>query len=109
MYIALYALLFGFLTVITGYSPMYLPYSNSYFEIIGSSLIYYIPALLAWLVGIILGVIMLRRDGTRSEKLFLAGCSLMFVNIFLSPFLIASTQWLSSEYGFTDIKVSVLM
>jgi hypothetical protein len=109
MYIAIYTLLFAFLTVITGYSPMYLPNSNSYFEIIGPSLIHYIPALLAWLVGIFLGVIMLGRGGARAEKLFLAGCSLMFVNIFLSPFLIASTQWLSSEYGYTDIKIPVLM
>ena len=52
---------------------------------------------------------MLRRGGARPEKLFLAGCSLMFVNKFLSPFLIAGTQWLISEYGYTNIKVSVLM
>ena len=109
MYIALYALLFGFLIATTGCGPTCLPYGNHYFEIIGSSFMQYIPALLAWLAGIIFGVMMLRRDGTGPEKLFLAGCSLMFVNKFLSPFLIAGTQWLISEYGYTNIKVSVLM
>jgi len=45
------------------------------------------PELLAWLVGIILAVLMVRRGGGKNEKLFLAGCSLMFAARLASPLL----------------------
>ena len=109
MYAVLFTLLFDILIAITNCESPYSSYGNHFFKIVGSSFVQYIPLLLAWLAGIIFGVVMLRRGGAKPEKLFLAGCSLMFINRFLSPFFIASTQWLTSEYGYKDIAVSVLM
>ena len=43
------------------------------------SMLRHIPELVAWAIGIVLAVIMVRRGGLKLEKLFLAGCSLMFV------------------------------
>jgi positive regulator of sigma E activity len=39
----------------------------------------YIPELLAWLIGVILAVIMVRRGGLKAETLLLVGCSLMLL------------------------------
>ncbi len=44
----------------------------------------YIPEILAWLFGIVLAVRMVRRGGTKAEKLLLAGCSLMFIYLLAS-------------------------
>jgi hypothetical protein len=48
----------------------------------------YIPELLAWAIGIILAVIMVRRGGGKAEKLLLAGCCLIFVPRLGSLFII---------------------
>jgi hypothetical protein len=39
----------------------------------------YIPELIAWAVGVIMAVIMVRRGGLKAEKLLLAGCGLMLL------------------------------
>jgi hypothetical protein len=39
----------------------------------------YVPELIAWIVGVILAVIMVRRGGLKAEKLLLAGCALMLL------------------------------
>ncbi len=59
----------------------------SYYELISPSLWRHMPELLGWLVGTVLAVIMVRRGGGRAEKLFLAGCCLMFTVQLISPFL----------------------
>ena len=59
----------------------------SYFEMVSHSLLRHIPELLAWLVGVVLAVLMVRRGGGKSEKLLLAGCSLMLAIQIASPFL----------------------
>lgn len=59
----------------------------SYFEMIGPSLLQHIPELLAWLVGVVLAVHMLRRGSGKAEKLFLAGCCLMLAVQLASPLL----------------------
>ena len=56
-------------------------------QIVEISMLRYIPELMAWAVGIVLAVLMLRQGGGRLEKLFLAGCSLMFVTRLASPLL----------------------
>ena len=43
------------------------------------SMLRHIPELVAWGIGIVLAVIIVRRGSLKLEKLFLAGCSLMFV------------------------------
>jgi ABC-type Fe3+-siderophore transport system permease subunit len=52
---------------------------------IGSSLLNAVPDIIAWTFGIVLAVIMLRRDGLKPEKLLLAGCCLMLAVTVLSP------------------------
>ena len=54
-------------------------------QIVGISILKNTPELMAWLLGIVLGVIMVRRGGARAEKLFLAGCSLMFAIDLINP------------------------
>lgn len=54
------------------------------------------PEITAWLLGIILGVVMVRRGGTRVEKLFLAGCGLMFVVELFSSIVRELATWLIS-------------
>ena len=64
--------------------------------------------LLAWLVGIVLAVCMLRRGGEKAEKLLLAGCSLMFVAQLLRPFLTGLVLWLVAERGMSRASASGL-
>lgn len=59
----------------------------SYFELISPSLLQHIPELLAWFFGIILAASMVAGGGRLAEKLFLAGCILMFVMNLSAPFL----------------------
>jgi len=81
----------------------------SLIETIGPSLLKNIPELLAWGIGIILGVIMVRRGGARAEKLFLAGCSLMFTHRPASPLIVGVVQWLASEQGMSNIYTAQSM
>ena len=80
----------------------------NYFEIIGSSFLGHTPGLLAWLVGIVFGVRMVRQGGGKAEKLFLTGCSLMFVLQFVSPFLSGLARWLIFEQGMSRALASGL-
>jgi hypothetical protein len=48
-------------------------------QTIDISIFRYIPELIPWGIGIVLAIIMVKRGGTRLEKLLLTGCSLMFV------------------------------
>lgn len=70
------------------------------------SLITSIPVLLAWLVGIVLAVIMLRRGGGRAEKLLLIGCSLLFVSQIVRPFLTALAMWLVANSEVTRVQAA---
>ena len=79
-----------------------------YLEIVGSSFLGHVPGLLAWLIGIILGVRMVRQEGRRAEKLFLAGCSLMFMTQIVVPFLSGLVWWLVHERGMSRALVSGL-
>jgi len=57
------------------------------------------PYLAAWTVAIILAVLMVRRGGGKTEKLFLAGSSLMLAHSLASPLLMVLWAWLVSEQG----------
>ena len=59
----------------------------SYFEMVSHSLLQHTPELVAWLFGVVLAVLMVRRGGGKAEKLLLAGCSLMLAIQVVSPFL----------------------
>ena len=83
----------------------------SYLELVVSilpSLLISIPVLLAWLVGVVLAVRMLRRGG-KAEKLLLIGCSLMFVAQVVRPFLQGLAIWLVAEHGMTRASTSGLV
>ena len=81
----------------------------SSFQIVEISMLRYIPELLAWLVGIVLAVNMVRRGGGKAEKLFLAGCSLMFFTKLASPLLHELVQWLEAERGMSNIDIAQTM
>jgi len=80
----------------------------NYLEVVGPTFLGNVPMLLAWLVGIILAVRMLRRGGGKAERLLLAGCSLMFVARITSPFLSGLMIWLVAEHGMTRAAASGL-
>ena len=73
----------------------------SYLDTVVPALLGNLPMLLAWLVGIVLAVLMLRRGGGKAEKLLLAGCSLMFLAVIIRPFLTGLALWLVAERGMT--------
>ena len=70
-------------------------------QIVEISILRYIPELVAWSIGIVLAVIMVRRGGGKAEKLLLAGCSLMLLSVVVRPFLTALMLWLVAEQGMT--------
>ncbi len=80
----------------------------NYFDVVVPGLLGSIPLLLAWLVGIVLAVLMLRRGGGKAEKLLLAGCGLMFVAQIVRPFLTGLALWLVHEHGITRASASGL-
>jgi len=80
----------------------------SYFDAVVPALLGNVPILLAWLAGIVLATLMLRRGGGKAEKLLLAGCSLMFVARIASPFLAGLTVWLAAEREMTRAAASGL-
>ena len=80
----------------------------NYFDALVPTLLGNIPMLLAWLVGIVLAVRMLRRGGGKAERLLLIGCSLMFVARIASPFLMGLALWLIAELGISRASASGL-
>jgi len=78
-------------------------------QIVEISILRYIPELLAWGFGIVLAALMVRRNGSKAEKLFLAGCSLIFVTRLASPLLSGLVQRLVSEGGMSYIDIAQTM
>jgi predicted cation transporter len=81
----------------------------NYLEMVCPSLLQNTPELLAWLFGIILAVIMVTENGRRAEKLFLAGCILMFVMQLASPFLSGLVSTLLREGWRTPPTVGLIL
>ena len=79
-----------------------------YLDAVVPALLGNIPMLLAWLVGIVLAVLMLRRGG-KAERLLLAGCALMFVNQIVRPFLFGLSTWLVYEHGISRASAAGLI
>jgi len=75
-------------------------------QIVEISMLRYVPELMAWLLGIVLGVIMVRQGGGKAEKLLLAGCSLMFAVKLASPLLSELVQSLPRNgMSYTEIAL----
>ena len=52
-----------------------------------------IPEIIAWCIGIILAIIMLRRGGKKPEILLLLGCSLFLLSTVSSLIITSLVQW----------------
>ena len=81
----------------------------SYLELVSPAFLGNTPVLLAWLLGIVFGVRMVRQGGGKAEKLFLTGCSLMFVIQLVSPFLSGLARWLIFEQGMSRARAAGLV
>lgn len=84
----------------------------SYIEAVASylpSLLVNLPWLLAWLVGIVLAVRMIRRGGGKAEKLLLIGCSLTFFPRIMNPFLQGLAPWLVARHVTTTVGTAGLI
>ena len=77
-------------------------------QIVEISILRYIPELVAWGIGIVLAVLMVRRGGGKAEKLLLAGCSLMFAIQLVGPLLSQLAQWLVSERDMSLITLGLV-
>ncbi len=75
-------------------------------KIINIPLLTYSPEIVAWGIGIVLAVLMLRRGGGKAEKLLLAGCSLIFFTKLANPLLHELVQWLEVERGMSNIDIA---
>ena len=60
---------------------------ESSLQIVEIPAIRYAPEFLAWVFGIVLAAIMVRRGGGRAEKLLLAGCCIMAFNQLAGPII----------------------
>ena len=75
-------------------------------QILEFSILRSTPELIAWGIGIVLAVLMVRRGGGRAEKLLLAGCSLMFVARVAGPLLSELVQSLPRNgMSYTEIAM----
>jgi len=81
----------------------------SYLEIVSPLLLQNTPELLAWIFGIILAASMVAGGGRMAEKLFLAGCILMFVMQLASPFLSGLVSTLLREGWRTPPTVGLIL
>jgi len=81
----------------------------SYLEVVSPAFLGHIPMLLAWLVGIVFAVRMLRREGGKAEKLLLIGCSLMFLGQLVVPFLTGLAAWMLHEQGMSRASAAGLV
>ncbi len=66
-------------------------------QIVEISMLRYIPELVAWGIGLVLAVIMLRRGSGKAERLLLAGCSLMLFARAASILLGIMIPWLEQQ------------
>lgn len=63
----------------------------------GIEILRFIPGLIAWVFGIVMAVMMLRRGGRLTEKLFLAGCSLLFLGMIAALVLNNISPWIHEQ------------
>ncbi|MFC2070191.1 hypothetical protein ACFLTB_03340 [Chloroflexota bacterium] len=68
-----------------------------------------IPGLAAWLTGIVVAVIMVRRGGGKPEKLLLIGCSLMLFTVLASPILRGLIRYWMSEKDVSNLSAAAAM
>ena len=67
-------------------------------ETAGLRLLENIPVIAAWGTGLVLSVMMVRRGGSKAEKLLLTGCCLMLIMELVRPFLIEIVRQLAEDH-----------
>ncbi len=78
-------------------------------QIIDISVFRYIPEIVAWGIGVVLAVFMLRRGGGKAEKLLLVGCGLVFFTRLAVPLLRGLVRWIGAERGLSNVEIAGIM
>ena len=74
-----------------------------FFNTLGPEYLFRSPILVAWIIGIIISARMLKREGSRAERLLLTGCILMFAEVAIRPFQHVFISWYFAQHG-SDIE-----
>lgn len=77
-----------------------------YAQVIAGGFLSSAPALVGWIVGVILAVIMLKRGGARAERFLLIGACLMLLASFLAVPTQALNLWLHTGQGMPNAKIA---
>ncbi|MBA7617867.1 hypothetical protein ES703_25185 [subsurface metagenome] len=67
------------------------------------------PALVGWIVAVVLAAIMLRRGGGRAERFLIAGASLMLSKSLIVIPTPALITWLTVDRGMTNVEVASVL
>ena len=78
-----------------------------YGHVVAGGLLASVPALVGWIVAVVLAAIMLRRGGARAERFLLIGASLMLLGAFLDIPTPALSIWLSVARGMTNVETAL--
>jgi hypothetical protein len=74
------------------------------------SLVNTIPSILAWLTGVVLATVMLRRGGAGPEKLLLAGCGIMLFTAVAGPVVRTLVYyWVDTQDNMSYTSAAVAM
>jgi len=68
-----------------------------------------IPALVGWIIAVVLAVIMLKRGGARAERFLVAGASLMLAQSIITALMAAITTWLTFGRDITNVEMASVM
>ena len=77
-----------------------------YASVILSGLYSSAPALVGWIIAVVLAAIMLKRGGARAERFLLAGVSLMLLQSLLAIPTSALGIWLNADRGMTNVDIA---
>jgi len=77
-----------------------------YIQVITGGLLFSMPALVGWIVAVVLAAIMLRRGGARAERFLVTGASLMLVGSLLDIPTPALSMWLSVAREMTNVQTA---
>ncbi len=77
-----------------------------YIQAVISGLFSSAPALVGWIVAVVLAVMMLRRGGTRAERFLLVGACLMLLASILAIPTSAFGMWLHTSREMTNVQAA---
>lgn len=80
-----------------------------YSQVIIGGLLFSIPALVGWIVAVVLAAVMLRHGGARAERFLLVGASLMLLGASLDIPTPALSMWLSVARGMTNVEAASVL